>query len=208
MRKYKAIVIMAMSLLMVSTLLVMAIAQNENVNTYQEITSGTSQGSVIWQTIGGMTGEITTEIKLVDQTNAGLPNTVLVGTDGGAMAIDLLTGEVHTRYTTLDPVLSITDIADIDGQRRGDFVITTRDQRTSNVIAISTETASTLWKYKPMVDAYTEESGLRKMETISLCVDSIPAGNGIDVIVSSWRMVYRLSGNNGRLIWKYEHVRD
>jgi hypothetical protein len=160
MRKIKTITIMTVSLLLGSMLLVTAIAHDENVNTYQEINSGPSQGSILWQAIGGMTGGITTEIKLVDQTNVGTPNTVLVGTDGGAMAIDLLTGEVYTRYTTLDPVFSITDIADIDGQGRADFVITTRNQQTPNVIAVSTETGNKLWDFKPMVEAFTEEDGL------------------------------------------------
>jgi outer membrane protein assembly factor BamB len=208
MRTNKTLTIMAVSILMISTLLVTAIAQNENMNTYQEITSGLSQGSVLWQAIGGMTGEITTEIKLVDQTNAGTPNTVLVGTDGGAMAIDLLSGDVYTRYTTLDPVLSITNIADIDGGGRADFVITTRNQNTPNVIAVSTETGNKLWDYKPMVEAYTEEDGLIDAETISWCVDSIPASNGVDVILSSWRMVYRLSGSNGDLKWSFEGNND
>jgi hypothetical protein len=64
-----------MSLLVLSTLLFTAISQNAISDPGNS--SGTSQGSIIWQTIGGMTGEITTEIKLVDQTNAGLPDTVL-----------------------------------------------------------------------------------------------------------------------------------
>ena len=84
MRRNKTVTIMAVTFLIMSMLLFTAIAQN--VNTDQELTSGTSQGSVLWQAIGGMTGEITTEIKLVDQTNTGSPDTVLIGTDGGAMA--------------------------------------------------------------------------------------------------------------------------
>ncbi|MHC4752526.1 MAG: outer membrane protein assembly factor BamB family protein, partial [Planctomycetota bacterium] len=183
-----------------------------NENTYQEITSSASQnqGSILWQAIGGMTGEITAEIRLVDQTNSGTLNTVIVGTDGGAMAIDLLTGEVYTRYTTLDPVLSITDITDIDGGGRADFVITTRNQKTPNVIAVSTETGNKLWDYKPMVEAYTEEDGLIDMETVSWCVDSIPTdnGNGKDVIVSSWRNVFRLSGDSGHKMWSFEGNND
>ena len=212
MRKNKTVAIITVSLLMVSTLLVTAVAEdeNENGNTYQNVTSGPSQGSVLWQAIGGMTGDITTEIKLVDQTNAGSPDTVLVGTDGGAMAIDLLTGEVYTRYTTLDPVLSITDIADIDGQGRADFVITTRNQKTPNVIAVSTETGSKLWDFKPMVEAYTEEDGLIDAETISWCVDSIPTNGGSikDVIVSSWRNVIQLSGDSGRKMWSFKGNND
>jgi hypothetical protein len=191
-----------------STLFFTANAQDGNSN--QINPGGTSQGSILWQAIGGMTGEITTEIKLVDQTNVGSPDTVLIGTDGGAMAIDLLTGEVYTRYTTLDPVLSITDIADIDGGGRADFVITTRNQQTPNVIAVSTETGTKLWDHKPMVEAYTEEEGLLDKETISWCVDSIPAssGSGMDVILSSWRMVYRLSGSDGDIKWTFEGNND
>jgi outer membrane protein assembly factor BamB len=124
------------------------------------------------------------------------------------MAIDLLSGEVYTRYTTLDPVLSITDIADIDGHGRADFVITTMDQRTPNVIAVSTETGSTLWKFKPMVEAFTEADGLIDMETISWSVDAIPVGSEKDVIVSSWRMVYRLSGDDGDVLWTFEGGND
>jgi len=202
MKPNKMTAIMTMCLLIASTLFFAAFAQNDK-------TQGTSsQGSVIWQTIGGMTGGITTEIKLVDQTNAGSPNTVLVGTDGGAMAIDLLTGEVYTRYTTLDPVLSICDIGDIDGGGRTDFVITTRNQQTPNVIAVSTETGGKLWEFKPVVEAFTEEDGLIDAETISWCVDSIPAGSGKDVVVSSWKMVYRLSGDDGDVLWTFKGGND
>jgi outer membrane protein assembly factor BamB len=208
MRKIKTITIMAVSLLLGSMLLVTAIAQDKNENTYQDIASGPSQGSILWQAIGGMTGGITTEIKLVDQTNSGSPDTVLVGTGGGAMAIDILTGEVYTRYTTLDTVLSITDIADIDGGGRADFVITTRNQKTPNVIAVSTETGNKLWDFKPMVEAFTEEDGLIDMETISWSVDSISTDSGMDVVLSSWRNVYRLSGNNGDIKWTFEGNND
>jgi len=202
MKPNKMTAIMTMCLLIASTLFFAAFAQNDK-------TQGTSsQGSVIWQTIGGMTGGITTEIKLVDQTNAGSPNTVLVGTDGGAMAIDLLTGEVYTRYTTLDPVLSICDIGDIDGGGRTDFVITTRNQQTPNVIAVSTETGGKLWEFKPVVEAFTEEDGLIDAETISWCVDSITSSSGKDVLVSSWKMVYRLWGVNGDVLWKFTGGND
>ena len=181
---------------------------SQDKNTDSETSDDTPKQSVLWRTIGGMTGEITTEIKLVDQTNAGFLDTVLVGTDGGAMAIDLLSGEVHTRYTTLNLVLSITNIADIDDKGRTDFVITTLDQQLPNVIAVSTETGEKLWEFKPMVDAYTDEDGLIESETISWCVDSIPTGNGMDVIVSSWRIVYRLSGDNGDVLWKFTGGND
>ena len=193
-------------LLMTSIMFITGPASNSNATV--ETQDSTAQGSVIWQTIGGMTGDITTEIKLVDQTNIGTPNTVLVGTDGGAMAIDLLTGEVYTRYTTLHPVLSITDIADIDGKGRGDFVITTQDQHKSNVIAVSTETGNELWKFKPMVEAYTDEEGLIEAQTFSWCVYSIPADSVMDVIVSSWRNVYRLSGDDGDVLWSFKGGND
>ncbi len=193
-------------LLMTSALFIIIPAQDAN--TIPEILDNTSKGSVLWQTIDGMTGGITTEIKLVDQTNTGTPNTVLVGTDGGAMAIDLLTGEVYTRYTTLNPVLSITDIADIDNGGRNDFVISTRNQQTPNVIAVSTETGEKLWEFKPEVEAFTEEDGLIDAETISWCVDSIPSGGRKDVIVSSWKRVYRLSGENGDVMWTFTGGND
>ena len=198
--------ILMMILLMTSAMVMTISAQNSN--SEPENQGNNTQGSILWQTIGGMTGGITTEIKLVDQTNTGTPNTVLVGTAGGAMAIDLLSGEVYTRYTTLDPVLSITDIADIDGGGRTDFVITTRNQQTPNVIAVSTETGEKLWDFKPMVDAFTEEEGLIDAETISWCVDSIPAGSGKDVVVSSWKMIYRLSGIDGDVLWTFKGGND
>jgi ribosomal protein L37AE/L43A len=198
--------ILLIILLMTSALVITIPAQNSNVG--PETQGDAGRGSVLWQTIGGMTGGITTEIKLVDQTNAGTPNTVLVGTDGGAMAIDLLTGEVYTRYTTLDSVISITDIGDIDSGGRTDFVITTRNQQTPNVIAVSTETGGKLWEFKPIMDAFTEEDGLIDAETISWCAASIPSGSGKDVIVSSWKMVYRLSGENGDVLWTFTGGND
>ena len=206
MKKFQMHTLLIVLILLTMTLPSTTISQDENNDS--ENLGDTSHQSILWQTIGGMTGEITTEIKLVDQTNEDSPDTVLVGTDGGAMAIDLLNGEVITRYTTLDPVLSITDIADIDDKGRTDIVITTRNQQTPNVIAVSTETWEKLWEFKPMVEAYTEEDGLIDMETISWCVDSIPAGSGKDVIVSSWRMVYRLSGDNGDVIWTFTGNND
>ena len=198
--------ILIVIILMAAALVI--IVPTQNADTIPGIPDNTSRGSVLWQTIGGMTGGITTEIKLVDQTNAGTPNTVLVGTDGGAMAIDLLTGQVYTRYTTLDPVLSISNIADIDGGGRSDFVISTRNQQTPNVIAVSTETGVKLWEFKPMVEAFTEEDGLIDAETISWCVASIPTGSGKDVVVSSWKMVYRLSGVDGRVLWTFTGDND
>ncbi len=206
MKRHSISPILIMILLMTSALIITIPAQDSNSEPGTHGDSG--QGSVLWQTIGGMTGGITTEIKLVDQTNAGTPNTVLVGTDGGAMAIDLLTGEVYTRYTTLDPVLSICDIADIDGGGRTDFVITTRNQLTPNVIAVSTETGEKLWEFKPTVDAFTEEDGLIDAETISWSAASIPSGSGKDVVVSSWKMVYRLSGVNGDVLWTFTGGND
>ena len=202
MKPNKMTAIMTMCILIASTLFFAAYAQDDASQ------GTTSQGSVLWQTIGGMTGGITTEIKLVDQTNVGTPNTVLVGTDGGAMAIDLLTGEVYTRYTTLDPVLSITDIGDVDSGGRADFVISTRNQQTPNVIAVSTETGEKFWEFKPVVEAFTEEDGLIDAETISWCVASIPSGSGKDVVVSSWKMVYRLSGVDGDVLWTFAGGND
>jgi hypothetical protein len=206
MKKQTITTLFLIFLLIISTLIITIPSQN--VNSEQASQGNTQKGSILWQSIGGMTGEITTELKLVDQTNTGTPDTVLVGTEGGAMAIDLLSGEVYTRYTTLYPVLAITDITDIDSHGRADFVITTRNQQTPNVIAISTETGNKLWEYKPMVEAYTEQDGLINKETISWCVDSINTNNGIDVIVSSWKMVHRLSGSSGKLKWTFEGNND
>jgi len=206
MKKLSITSISLIFLLMTSMVVITVPAQNSNSN--PETQGVTPKGSIIWENIGGMTGEITTEMELVDQTNGGHPDTVLVGTNGGAMAIDLLSGEIYTRYTTLDPVLSIADLADIDGLGRNDFVITTHDQQTPNVIAVSTETGGTLWKFKPMVQAFTETDGLIDMETISWCVDSISAGSGKDVVVSSWRMVHRLSGDDGDVLWTFKGGND
>jgi len=115
------------------------------------------EDSILWRLGKGFPGSgATMQPRLVNFTEGGTP-LIVVGTDGGIATITL-DGFLNMSYRTFGPVIDFEIIEDISGDNQYDIVLITYYQEHPNLIAISSNNGSEIWKFKPTIEGISTET--------------------------------------------------
>ena len=150
------------------------------------------EDSIIWKLGRGFPGSgATMQPRLVNLTEGG-PPLIVVGTDRGIATITL-DGFINMSYRTFGPVIDFEIIEDISGDNQDDIVLITYFQEHPNLIAISSNNGSELWKFKPTIEGispetYQTQNFIPYSWDIKL-INDITSDFISEIVISSW---YRL----------------
>ena len=177
---------------------------NENVINLKTQNEGSGADSILWKVGKGIPGDgPTMQPKAVNFTEGG-PSLIVVGMDEGIATISL-DGFINMSYRTLGPVIDFEIIEDISGDGVKDIVLITYNKDHPNVIAITSNNGSEIWKFKPTIKGISTENYEEHdyityswdIEIINdITDDSIP-----EIVISSWYRLYVVNGKSGTKVW-------
>jgi len=168
----------------------------------QAVDSG--EDSLIWKLGKGFPGSgATMQPRLVNLTEGGNP-LIVVGTDGGIATITL-DGFINMSYRTFGPVIDFEIIKDISGDNQDDIVFITYFQEHPNLIAISSNNGSELWKFKPTIEGispetYQTQNFIPYSWDIKL-INDITSDFIPEILISSWYRLIVVNGKSGNKVW-------
>ena len=166
------------------------------------------EDSIVWKLGKGFPGSgATMQPRLVNLTEGGTP-LIVVGTDGGIATITL-DGFLNMSYRTFGPVIDFEIIEDISGDNQDDIVLITYFQEHPNVIAISSNNGSELWKFKPIIEGispetYEAQNFIPYSWDIKL-INDITSDFIPEIVISSWHRLIALNGKSGNKVWVNDH---
>ncbi len=175
---------------------------NNNCIKTQTVDSGIDP--ILWKLGKGLPGTgATMQPRLVNFTDSG-EKYIVVGTNEGIATISL-DGFINISYRTFGPVINFDIIKDISGDSAYDLVLITYDQDYPNLIAITSNNGSEIWKFKPAIegidpttyathDFITHAWDIKVINDIN--DDSIP-----DIAITSWFRLIVVSGKDGNELW-------
>jgi len=145
--------------------------------------------------------------RLVNFTEGG-PPLIVVGTDGGIATITL-DGFIIMSYRTFGPVIDFEIIEDISGDNQDDIVLITYFQEHPNLIAISSNNGSEIWKFKPTIEGistetYQTQNFIPYSWDIKL-IDDITSDTISEIVISSWHRLIVVNGKSGNKVWMNDH---
>jgi len=185
--------------------------------------SATSQeDSILWRINQGLPGTgATMQPRMVNLTETG-EQRIIVGMDKGIAAISL-NGFLEMSYITFNEVFDFICIDDISGDGLKDIVLITFDQDTYNVITVTSNNGTELWKFKPTIEGFDNDN-YQRIDYVTHTWDVVKIndidGDGIsDIVISSWYHIIALDGYDGSVIkfndqlfsndvWKLEVIED
>ena len=162
------------------------------------------EDSIIWKLGRGFPGSgATMQPRLVNLTEGG-PPLIVVGTDGGIATITL-DGFLNMSYRTFGPVIDFEIIEDISGDNQNDIVLITYYQEHPNLIAISSNNGSEIWKYKPTIEGispetYETQNFIPYSWDIKL-INDITSDFISEIVISSWHRLIVVNGKSGNKVW-------
>jgi len=162
------------------------------------------EDSIIWKLGKGFPGSgATMQPRLVNLTEGGTP-LIVVGTDGGIATITL-DGFLNMSYRTFGPVIDFEIIEDISGDNQDDIVLITYYQEHPNLIAISSNNGSELWKFKPTIvgispETYEAQNFIPYSWDIKL-INDINSDFISEIVISSWHRLIVVNGKSGKKVW-------
>ncbi|TFG25882.1 MAG: hypothetical protein EU533_00495, partial [Promethearchaeota archaeon] len=163
------------------------------------------EDSLLWKIGKGFPGfGSTMQPRIVNFTNNG-DSFIVIGTDGGLATISL-DGLINCSYNTFGPVLDFDLIEDISGDDMKEIVLISYTQDYANVIAISSNNGSEIWKFKPTIRGIDQET-YKTQDFITYTWD-IEVINDInndfisDIVICSWFRLFVIDGKTGEEIWK------
>jgi len=175
-----------------------------NNNCIKTQTVGSGIDPILWKIGKGLPGTgATMQPRLVNFTDSG-EKLIVVGTNEGIATISL-DGFINISYRTFGPVINFDIIKDISGDSAYDLVLITYDQDYPNLIAITSNNGSEIWKFKPTIegidpttyathDFITHAWDIKVINDIN--DDSIP-----DIAITSWFRLIVVSGKDGNELW-------
>ena len=172
----------------------------------QAVDSG--EDSLIWKLGKGFPGSgATMQPKLVNLIEGGNP-LIVVGTDRGIATITL-DGFINMSYRTFGPVIDFEIIEDISGDNQDDIVLITYFQEHPNLIAISSNNGSELWKFKPTIEGispetYQTQNFIPYSWDIKL-INDITSDFISEIVISSWYRLIVVNGKSGNKVWMNDH---
>jgi len=177
---------------------------NENVINLKTQNGGSGADSILWKVGKGIPGDgPTMQPRMINFTEGG-PSLIVVGMDEGIATITL-DGFINMSYRTLGPVIDFEIIEDISGDDVKDIVLITYNKDHANLIAISSNNGSEIWKFKPTIKGISTENYEEQdyityswdIEIINdITDDSIP-----EIVISSWYRLYVVNGKSGTKVW-------
>ncbi len=162
------------------------------------------EDSIIWKLGKGFPGSgATMQPRIVNLTEGG-PPLIIVGTDGGIATITL-DGVLNMSYRTFGPVIDFEIIEDISGDNKDDIVFVTYFQEHPNIIAISSNNGSELWKFKPTIEGispetYQTQNFIPYSWDIKL-INDITSDLISEIVISSWHRLIVVNGKSGNKVW-------
>jgi len=174
---------------------------NNNIKTQAE-DSGVD--SILWKLGKGLPGTgATMQPRLVSFTSGG-EKFIIVGTDGGIATITL-NGFINMNYRTFGDVIDFEIIKDISGDSASDIVLITYDQEYPNVIAITSNNGSEIWKFKPTIEGidpttYATHDFITNTWDIKI-INDINDDSVPEIAISSWFRLIVVSGKDGNELW-------
>ena len=166
--------------------------------------SDSGEDSIIWKLGRGFPGSgAAMQPRLVNLTEGGTP-LIVVGTDGGIATITL-DGFLNMSYRTFGPVIDFEIIEDISGDNQNDIVLITYYQEHPNLIAISSNNGSEIWKYKPTIEGispetYETQNFIPYSWDIKL-INDITSDFISEIVISSWHRLIVVNGKSGNKVW-------
>ena len=160
--------------------------------------------SILWKLGIGLPGTgPTMQPKLVNFTKGGEP-LIVVGTDEGLATITL-DGFINMSYRTFGPVIDFDIIEDISGDNIDDIVLITYHKEHPNLIAISSNNASEIWKFKPIIEGISTET-YEKQDFITYTwdlkiINDITGDSISEIVIGSWYRLIIVNGKSGNKIW-------
>ena len=177
---------------------------NENVSKLKTQNGGSGTDSILWKVGRGIPGDgPTMQPRMINFTEGGL-SLIVVGMDEGIATITL-DGFINMSYRTMGPVIDFEIIEDISGDGVKDIVLITYNKDHPNVIAITSNNGSEIWKFKPTIKGISTENYEEQdyityswdIEIINdITDDSIP-----EIVISSWYRLYVVNGKSGTKVW-------
>ncbi len=177
---------------------------NENVINLKTQNGGSGEDSILWKVGRGMPGDgPTMQPRMINFTEGG-HSLIVVGMDEGIATITL-DGFINMSYRTMGPVINFEIIEDISGDDVKDIVLITYIKDHPNVIAITSNNGSEIWKFKPTIKGISTENYEEQdfipyswdIEIINdITDDSIP-----EIVISSWYRIYAVNGKSGTKVW-------
>ena len=160
--------------------------------------------SLLWRFSRGMPGTGATMQPQKVTFASGGEQYIIVGTDGGIATLTL-DGVIGMSYMTFGEVITFDLIEDLNGDGQKDIVLVVYDRDHANVIAISSNDGTEIWKHDPRISGYDSETfATRVFITYTWdveVVDDIDDDDKEDVIISSWNRIIALEGDDGDEIW-------
>jgi len=166
------------------------------------------EDSIIWKLGKGLPGSgAVMQPRLVNFTEGG-PPLIVVGTDGGIATITL-DGFIIMSYRTFGPVIDFEIIEDISGDNQDDIVLITYFQEHPNLIAISSNNGSEIWKFKPTIEGistetYQAQNFIPYSWDIKL-INDINDDDISEIVISSWHRLIVVNGKSGNKVWMNDH---
>jgi hypothetical protein len=166
------------------------------------------EDSIIWKLGKGLPGSgATMQPRLVNLTEGGT-SLIVVGTDGGIATITM-DGFINMSYRTFGPVIDFEIIEDISGDNQDDIVLITYFQEHPNLIAISSNNGSEIWKFKPTIegistDTYQAQDFIPYSWDIQL-INDITSDFISEIVISSWHRLIVVNGKSGNKVWMNDH---
>ncbi|MBD3213192.1 MAG: hypothetical protein GF311_11350 [Candidatus Lokiarchaeota archaeon] len=176
-------------------------------NGYQNSTdingsSNLEESSILWKFDNGLPGTgATMQPRLVNISEG--EQIIVIGMDQGLATISL-EGNILMSYSTFGEVMDFTLLDDISGDNQKDIALITYDQNTYNLMVISSNDGTELWKYKATIQGFDSETYERK-EFITyiwdvIAINDITSDGISDLVISSWYRLIALNGKTGEIV--------
>lgn len=178
---------------------------NNNIKSQAE---NSGEDSILWKLGKGLPGTgATMQPKLVSFTDGG-EKLIVVGTNGGIATITL-NGLINMSYKTFGDVIDFEIIEDISGDSASDIVLITYDQEYPNLIAITSNNGSEIWKFKPTIEGidpttYATHDFITNTWDIKI-INDINDDSVPEIAISSWFRLFIVSGKDGNELWINEN---
>ncbi len=177
---------------------------SNNLNTQA---NDSAEDSILWKLGKGLPGTgATMKPRLVNFTENG-ESLIIVGTDKGLAAVTL-DGFISMSYRTFGPVIDFDIIEDISGDDIDDIVLITYYKDHPNLIAISSNNGSEIWKFKATIEGISTET-YEKQDFITYTwdlevINDINEDSISEIVITSWYRLIVVDGKVGDKLWMRE----
>jgi len=166
--------------------------------------NGSNEESILWKLGKGLPGTgATMKPRLVNFTENG-ESLIIVGTNEGLAAITL-DGSINMSYRTFGHVIDFSIIEDISGDNIDDIILITYYKDHPNLIAISSNNGTEIWKFKPTIEGISTQTFERQdfvTYTWDLEIINDIDGDSIsEIVIASWYRIFVVKGKSGTKLW-------